>query len=93
LHPKYITMENDAIENVQRESLENTLELVQQYLEKEIDFKQKMIVRQQHEIDALKKELDTSKNSLAAGDQKLQQSIQMNEGNKQLINKLLGDIS
>jgi DNA repair exonuclease SbcCD ATPase subunit len=68
------------------------LEQIGQYLEKEIDQKQKTIEQQQHEIELLKKEIEHKTTDMQGLQLQLQQCTQNTEGHRQLINKLLHDI-
>jgi hypothetical protein len=69
------------------------LGLMKESMESEIRFKQDLIVRQQREIDHLRKQEEEYKGLMKEQELKLQASMAMNEGNKQLLNKLLNDIS
>jgi septal ring factor EnvC (AmiA/AmiB activator) len=68
------------------------LEQIRQYLEKEIDQKQRTIELQQHEIELLKKEIEHKTTDINGLHHQLQQCTQNTEGHRQLINKLLHDI-
>lgn len=71
----------------------NSLLWIKQFIETEFQFKQELINRQQAEIDNLKKVLEDNHGLITDLKQKLQSCSQTNEGNNQLINKLLGDIT
>lgn len=71
----------------------NSLLWIKQFVETEFQFKQELINRQQEEIDNLKKVLEDNQGLITNLNQKLQICGQTNEGNNQLINKLLGDIT
>jgi len=66
--------------------------LIKEYIESEIRFKQELIARQQIEIDKLHEQEEAYKSLVKEQQLMLQNSAELNEGNKQLMNKLLGDI-
>jgi leucyl-tRNA synthetase len=81
------------INNMREQDSGEQLKLIKAFIESELRFKQELIARQQHEIDHLRRKEEEDKALAKALEQKLLKSIAQNEGNKQLINKLLGDIS
>lgn len=74
-------------------TLIDSLESIKHFIETELRAKQAQIVRLQCSIDSLKKELEETKMQVESKDRQLLHTIQLNEGNKQLINKLIGNIS
>jgi len=76
----------------QYKHISERLEQIRQYLESEIESKQRTIEQQQQEMALLKKEIQSKTNSLTHLQQQLQQCTQHTEGHRQLINKLLNDI-
>jgi chromosome segregation ATPase len=69
------------------------LEEIRLYLEKEVAFKQSIIEEKEEEIDQLNA-LSEEKNALIGKlEKQLQECRQTHEGTRQLINKLLNDIS
>jgi septal ring factor EnvC (AmiA/AmiB activator) len=76
----------------QYRQINERLEQIGLYLEKEIDQKQRTIEQQQHEIELLKKEIDHKTTDINGLQHQLQQCTQNTEGHRQLINKLLNDI-
>lgn len=73
--------------------LTTTLASIKQFIDTELNAKQVLVVRLQNVIDVLRKELDESHAEAESKARQLQHITQLNEGNKQIINKLLGDIS
>ncbi len=80
-------------EDKKYDQLSITLESIKQFIETELNAKQAQITRLQHLVDELRKELEESQLKVESKERQLQHIVQLNEGNKQLINKLLGDIS
>src|SRR5687767_2445513 len=76
----------------QYKQISERLEQIKQYLESEIESKQRTIEQQQQEIALLKKEAQGKTNDITHLQQQLQQCSQQTEGHRQLINKLLNDI-
>lgn len=76
--------------NIQYDQLAAMLEWLKTFVEQEVHAKQEQINRLQQENDHLKMELEQSQQQFFF---KKAQYLQENEGNKQLINKLLGEIS
>lgn len=71
----------------------DTLRSIKNFIATELNTKQELINRLYGEIDQLKLSLETARLQVSANQHQLQNSLKLNEGNKQLINKLLGDIS
>jgi len=86
-------MESYLINSMNEQATGEQLKLIRAFIESELRFKQELITRQQHEIDQLYNEAEKYEAAVKALEQRLQKSIAQNEGNKQLINKMLGDIS
>ena len=79
--------ERDNIEDVQQ-----WLELIEQKLDSEILAKQKTIDRHEQEIERLHLLIEGKDKIILETGEKLKECTNNNEGNRQLINKLLGDI-
>jgi predicted nucleic acid-binding Zn-ribbon protein len=75
------------------ENIFQALRLIQQQLEKEIVSKQKTIERQEEEIRRQRADLEQKNELVINLNMKLQECQKNTEGNRQLINKLLNDIS
>jgi chromosome segregation ATPase len=75
------------------QSIHERLEEIKLYLEKEIAFKQAIIEGQGEQIGQLKTQAEEKDLTLRRLDEQLQECRQTNEGTRQLINKLLNDIS
>lgn len=84
---------NDHLSSRGTADYNDSLLWIKQFIESEFQFKQELITRQQAEIDNLKKILEDNQGLITDLKQKLQSCNQINEGNNQLINKLLGDIT
>jgi septal ring factor EnvC (AmiA/AmiB activator) len=69
------------------------LEQIARYLEQEIAGKQQTIEEQRQEIEKLRSEIDVKTRMIADLEQQLNQSARHTEGHRQLINKLLNDIT
>jgi chromosome segregation ATPase len=76
----------------QYKQISERLEQIKQYLESEIESKQRTIEQQQQEMALLRKEIQGKTNDITHLQQQLQQCSQQTEGHRQLINKLLNDI-
>jgi peptidoglycan hydrolase CwlO-like protein len=84
---------NDHLSSAATTDHNESLQWIKKFIESEFQFKQELITRQQGEIDNLKKILEDNQELITDLKQKLQTCSQTNEGNNQLINKLLGDIT
>ena len=76
----------------QYKHINERLEQIRQYLEKELDQKQRTIDLQRDEIEKLQWEINKKTSAILNLQQQLQQTTQNTEGHRQLINKLLNDI-
>ena len=74
------------------EDVQQSLELIEQKIDMEILSKQRTIDHQQQEIQRLHLLIEGKDKSILEISEKLKECISNNEGNRQLINKLLGDI-
>jgi chromosome segregation ATPase len=73
------------------EDIQQSLEIIEQKLDGEITSRQKTIDLQEQEIRRLHKILEDKNAQLIQLTDKLAECSRHNEGNRQLINKLLGD--
>ncbi len=74
------------------EDVQQSLELIELKLDSEILAKQKTIEHQQQEIQRLHLLIESKDKIILETGEKLKDCTSNNEGNRQLINKLLGDI-
>ena len=74
------------------EDLQQSLEVIEHKLDNEILNKQKTIDRQEEEINRLHLLIEAKDKTLLEMSEKLADYMRNNEGNRQLINKLLNDI-
>ena len=92
-------MENDAPDNIAiltteslNRSVLNVLSTINDKIDKEVVAKQKMIEEYMVKIMQLERSLEEKDLSITEKQEKLNDCLKQGEGNKQLINKLLGDI-
>ena len=74
-------------------TIQQRLEDIQSYLEKEIAFKQHIIEGQEEQINQFKVRVEEKEAIVKRLEGQLLECRQTNEGTRQLINKLLNDIS
>jgi hypothetical protein len=74
------------------ESIQQTLNMIDDKLDAEITARQKTIDLQEKEIHRLHKGVEEKNNIILELNEKLIECVQSREGNRQLINKLLNDI-
>ena len=74
------------------EDVQQSLELIEHKLDSEILAKQRTIEHQQQEIQRLHLLIEGNDKTILETSEKLAECTNNNEGNRQLINKLLGDI-
>lgn len=72
--------------------IRQVLEGIEEKMEAEIGAKQRTIERQEEELRRLQALLEEKTRVIADVEEKLLESMRKSEGNRQLINKLLGDI-
>lgn len=70
-----------------------SLQQIREYIENELQLKNDFIKWQQETIDSLRKQQDEYKRLRETMQQELKGALQVAEGKKQLIDKLLGDIA
>ncbi len=74
------------------EDIQQSLEFIEQKLDTEIQAKQNTISHQEKEMERLHILLEGKDKIILEASEKLAECSKNNEGNRQLINKLLGDI-
>jgi septation ring formation regulator EzrA len=85
---------NSAINHpVSYQSINESLAQVCDYINKEAQLKIDIVRRQQEVIDSLVRQRDEYKQLWDDSRNELQQVVQLSEGKKQLVDKLLGDIA
>ncbi|HTI07083.1 MAG TPA: hypothetical protein VL832_00970 [Puia sp.] len=89
----YTVIEDNGNKALEMQSIHDRLEEIRVYLEKEITFKQGIIDGQREQIGQLKALSDEKALKISRLEDQLQECRQTNEGTRQLINKLLNDIS
>lgn len=89
----HTVIEDNGNKTIEMQSIHQQLEEIRAYLEKEIAFKQSIIDGQEGQITQLKSLLEEKALTIARLEDQLQECRQTNEGTRQLINKLLNDIS
>ncbi|HWK02892.1 MAG TPA: hypothetical protein VNS58_04645 [Puia sp.] len=89
----YTVIEETGNKALEMQSIHERLEEIRVYLEKEIAFKQSIIEGQGAQITQLKSLSDDKALKITRLEDQLQECRQTNEGTRQLINKLLNDIS
>jgi DNA repair exonuclease SbcCD ATPase subunit len=74
------------------DDLQQSMELIEDKIDKEIISKQTTITRQEQEIKRLHDLVEEKNKTILDANEKLVEIIRSNEGSRQLINKLLNDI-
>jgi DNA-binding transcriptional MerR regulator len=89
----YSVIDNNEDKDIELHSIHVSLEKIKAYMESEITFKQDLIGQQEEQIRQLKARLDEKEALVQRLEGQLLECRQTNEGTRQLINKLLSDIS
>jgi len=89
----YSVIEENGNRAHELHSIHERLEEIRTYLEKEIAFKQHIIDAQEEQMGRLKVSTEEKDLAIRRMNDQLQECRQTNEGTRQLINKLLNDIS
>lgn len=89
----YSVINENGHNELELQSIHDRLDEIRAYLEKEIAFKQATIQDQAEEINQLKALSEEKAVRILGLENQLQECRQTNEGTRQLINKLLQDIS
>jgi chromosome segregation ATPase len=85
---------NEQINDVaELEQISKEIESIRNYLEKEMSVKQDLIKKLASDAEGLKKIIEEKNTEILSLHSKLQEIQQASEGNRQIINKLLNDIS
>jgi chromosome segregation ATPase len=89
----YSVIENNEDKEIELNAIHDSLDRIRAYMEKEIAFKQGLIERQEIQIHQLGARVDEKEMVIQRLEGQLMECRQTNEGTRQLINKLLSDIS
>jgi DNA repair exonuclease SbcCD ATPase subunit len=87
-----IVKSQELAENDKLDDLQQSMELIEDKIDKEIISKQVTISRQEQEIKRLHDLVEEKNKTILDANEKLVEIIRSNEGSRQLINKLLNDI-
>ena len=93
LPERFKVIEKNADKPIELQTIHEALEKIRLYMEREISFKQGFIDRQEEQIRQLKTIAEEKEVVLQRMEGQLLECRQTNEGTRQLINKLLNDIS
>lgn len=92
--PKRLELiDNNEDKDTQLNMVYERLEKIRLYMEREIAFKQRLIEGQEEQMRELKSRLEEKDSNIRRLEGQLLECRQTNEGTRQLINKLLSDIS
>jgi predicted nucleic acid-binding Zn-ribbon protein len=86
-------MEEQINEGFELETISKGLSTIRRYLEIEMARKQLFIEKLESDADTLRKTISEKDTEITSLQGKLQEMLQSSEGNRQIINKLLNDIS
>ena len=86
-------IDNNEDKDFELHAIHESLEKIRLYMEKEIVFKQRLIEGQEEQMHKLKVRADEKDVLIQRLEGQLLECRQTNEGTRQLINKLLSDIS
>jgi len=89
----YSVINENGHNELELQSIHERLDEIRAYLEKEIAFKQATIQDQAEQLHQLKTSSEEKVSRILSLENQLQECKQTNEGTRQLINKLLQDIS
>ncbi|HTD93657.1 MAG TPA: hypothetical protein VK644_07595 [Chitinophagaceae bacterium] len=87
-----IVKSQQLTESDKLDDLQQSMELIEDKIDKEIISKQTTITRQEQEIKRLHDLVEEKNKTILDANEKLVEIIRSNEGSRQLINKLLNDI-
>jgi hypothetical protein len=93
LPERFKVIDNNEDKDIELHAIHERLEKIRLYMDKEIVFKQRLIEGQEDQIRELKTRVDTKDVLIQRLEGQLLECRQTNEGTRQLINKLLSDIS
>jgi len=89
----YTVIEDNGNKALEMQSIRERLDEIRMYMNNEIAFKQSIIEGQQEQISQLKAFSEEKGGIISRLEEQLRECRQTNEGTRQLINKLLNDIS
>jgi len=89
----YVVSESNGNRTIELQSIHDRLEEIRSYMDKELSFKQGIIDGQQGQLERQKILLEEKDTLILRLEEQLAECRQTNEGTRQLINKLLNDIS
>jgi septal ring factor EnvC (AmiA/AmiB activator) len=89
----YTVIEDNGNKALEMQSIRERLDEIRMYMNNEIAFKQSIIEGQQEQISQLKAVSEEKGVTMSRLEEQLRECRQTNEGTRQLINKLLNDIS
>ena len=89
----YSVIDNNEDKDIELHAIHESLEKIRVYMEKEIAFKQGLIEKHEEQVRQLKTRADEKDVVIQRLEGQLLECRQTNEGTRQLINKLLSDIS
>lgn len=93
LPERFKVIDNNEEKDIELHAIHERLEKIRLYMDKEIVFKQRLIEGQEEQIRELKARVDEKDVVIQRLEGQLLECRQTNEGTRQLINKLLSDIS
>lgn len=93
LPERFKVIDNNEDKDIELHSINESLHKIRLYMEKEIAFKQGLIDKQEEQIRQQKMRADEKDILIQRLEGQLLECRQTNEGTRQLINKLLSDIS
>ena len=93
LPERFKVIDNNEDKDIELHAIHERLEKIRLYMEKEIVFKQRLIESQEEQMHKLKARAEEKEVFIQRLEGQLLECRQTNEGTRQLINKLLSDIS
>jgi hypothetical protein len=93
LPERFKVIDNNEDKDIELHAIHERLEKIRLYMDKEIVFKQRLIEGQEEQMRNLKMRADEKDVVIQRLEGQLLECRQTNEGTRQLINKLLSDIS
>ena len=93
LPERFKVIDNNEDKDIELHAIHERLEKIRLYMEREIAFKQRLIESQEDQMHKLKARAEEKEVVIQRLEGQLLECRQTNEGTRQLINKLLSDIS
>ena len=93
LPERFKVIDNNEDKDIELHAIHERLEKIRLYMEREIAFKQRLIESQEEQMHKLKARAEEKEVVIQRLEGQLLECRQTNEGTRQLINKLLSDIS